>query len=111
MRSRIDLPSRLDTATSRPRSDRSGIESLNVRRLEKDLRHAAERYHLTFAPDPSTHEYCTLGGMIGNNSCGVHSVMGGLTADNVEELEILTFDGLRLTLRKVDDDGELQRII
>src|SRR5919198_4940745 len=96
MRSRIDLPSRLDTATSRPRSDRSGIESLNVRRLEKDLRHAAERYHLTFAPDPSTHEYCTLGGMIGNNSCGVHSVMGGLTADNVEELEILTFDGLRM---------------
>src|SRR5919201_3212434 len=76
-----------------------------------DLRNRAEEYHLTFAPDPSTHEYCTLGGMIGNNSCGVHSVMGGLTADNVEEMEILTYDGLRMTLRKVDDDGELQRII
>jgi FAD/FMN-containing dehydrogenase/Fe-S oxidoreductase len=61
-----------------------------------DLRNRAEEYHLTFAPDPSTHEYCTLGGMIGNNSCGVHSVMGGLTADNVEELEILTYDGLRM---------------
>lgn len=42
-----------------------------------DLRRAAEKHYLTFGPDPSTHEYCTLGGMIGNDSCGVHSVMGG----------------------------------
>src|SRR5271168_1833278 len=34
------------------------------------LRQEAERLHLTFAPDPSTHNRCTLGGMIGNNSCG-----------------------------------------
>ena len=40
------------------------------------LRNAAEKHHLTFAPDPSTHTHCTLGGMIGNNSCGVHSVHG-----------------------------------
>src|SRR5438045_3098504 len=60
------------------------------------LRDAAEQEHLTFAPDPSTHNHCTLGGMIGNNSCGVHSVMGGNTVDNIEELEILTYDGLRM---------------
>jgi FAD/FMN-containing dehydrogenase/Fe-S oxidoreductase len=59
------------------------------------LRIAAEKHHLTFAPDPSTHDRCTLGGMIGNNSCGVHSVMAGKTDDNIEELEILTYDGLR----------------
>ncbi|MGC1646544.1 MAG: FAD-binding oxidoreductase, partial [Candidatus Sulfotelmatobacter sp.] len=41
------------------------------------LRNAAEKHHLTFAPDPATHDRCTLGGMIGNNSCGVHSVMAG----------------------------------
>src|ERR1043165_9822899 len=41
------------------------------------LRNAAEKYKLTFAPDPATHDRCTLGGMIGNNSCGVHSVMAG----------------------------------
>jgi FAD/FMN-containing dehydrogenase len=41
------------------------------------LRNAAEKHHLTFAPDPATHSRCTLGGMIGNNSCGVHSVMAG----------------------------------
>ena len=36
----------------------------------------AEQHDLTFAPDPSTHTHNTLGGMIGNNSCGVHSLMG-----------------------------------
>ncbi len=61
-----------------------------------NLRSAAEKYHLTFAPDPATHDRCTLGGMIGNNSCGVHSVMGGKTDDNIEELEVLTYDGTRL---------------
>lgn len=60
------------------------------------LRDLAEQHHLTFAPDPSTHNHCTLGGMVGNNSCGVHSLTGGNTVDNVEELEILTCDGVRL---------------
>jgi FAD/FMN-containing dehydrogenase/Fe-S oxidoreductase len=68
-----------------------------------DLRHAAERHHLTFGPDPSTHNHCTLGGMIGNNSCGVHSVMAGETVDNVESLEILTYDGLRLSVGPTDE--------
>ena len=62
------------------------------------LRSAAAPHQLTFAPDPSTHSRCTLGGMIGNNSCGTHSLMGGNTVDNVEEMEILTYDGLRLSV-------------
>ena len=60
------------------------------------LRAAAEKHHLTFAPDPATHDRCTLGGMIGNNSCGVHSVMAGKTDDNIEALEVLTYDGIRM---------------
>jgi FAD/FMN-containing dehydrogenase/Fe-S oxidoreductase len=60
------------------------------------LRNAAEKYHLTFGPDPASHERCTIGGMIGNNSCGVHSVMAGKTDDNIEELDIVTYDGARL---------------
>jgi FAD/FMN-containing dehydrogenase/Fe-S oxidoreductase len=60
------------------------------------LRNAAEKHHLTFAPDPSTHSHCTLGGMIGNNSCGVHSVMAGKTDDNVESLDILLYDGTQM---------------
>ena len=59
------------------------------------LRNAAEKYHLTFAPDPASHDRCTIGGMIGNNSCGVHSIMGGKTDDNVEALEVVTYDGVR----------------
>ena len=69
------------------------------------LRDSAEKYHLTFAPDPSTHTHCTLGGMIGNNSCGVHSLMGGTTVDNVEELDVATYDGLRM---RVGATGEEQ---
>jgi FAD/FMN-containing dehydrogenase/Fe-S oxidoreductase len=63
-----------------------------------NLRSTAEKHHLTFAPDPATHDRCTLGGMIGNNSCGVHSVMAGKTDDNIESLEILTYDGVRLSV-------------
>ncbi|KWI43370.1 dimethylmenaquinone methyltransferase [Burkholderia stagnalis] len=59
------------------------------------LRDAAEAHGLTFAPDPATHSRCTLGGMIANNSCGAHSVMAGKTVENVEALEILTYDGAR----------------
>jgi FAD/FMN-containing dehydrogenase/Fe-S oxidoreductase len=62
------------------------------------LRAAAEKHHLTFAPDPATHDRCTLGGMIGNNSCGVHSVMAGKTDDNIESLEVLTYDGVRMNV-------------
>ncbi|MFD9816475.1 FAD-binding and (Fe-S)-binding domain-containing protein [Streptomyces sp. NPDC059080] len=58
-----------------------------------DLRAAAARHGLTFGPDPSTHSRCTVGGMIGNNSCGSHSVAWGTTADNVEELSLLTYAG------------------
>jgi len=74
-----------------------------------DLRHAAEKLGLTFAPDPSTHNHNTLGGMIGNNSCGPHSVMGGETVHNVIELEVLTYDGLRITVGTTDD-AEYERI-
>ncbi len=75
-----------------------------------DLRHAAERHHLTWAPDPSTHRYCTMGGMIGNNSCGVHSIMGGKAEENVIALEILTYDGERMWVGRTTDD-ELNEIV
>ncbi|MGW1198722.1 FAD-binding and (Fe-S)-binding domain-containing protein [Streptomyces sp. NPDC002536] len=58
-----------------------------------ELRAAARPYGLTFGPDPSTHGRCTLGGMIGNNACGAHSVAWGTTADNVRTLDVLTYGG------------------
>jgi FAD/FMN-containing dehydrogenase/Fe-S oxidoreductase len=75
------------------------------------LRKQAEEHGLTFGPDPSTHESCTLGGMIGNNSCGVHSVMaqfygpGPLTADNVAELDVVTYRGDRFRVGRGDEHG------
>ncbi|MDQ6890721.1 MAG: FAD-binding oxidoreductase, partial [Bacteroidota bacterium] len=67
------------------------------------MRHTTEReIGLTFGPDPATHTHCTIGGMLGNDSCGIHSVMaqfegnGARTADNVESLTVITYDGLKI---------------
>jgi len=69
----------------------------------ESLRNRAEVHQLTFAPDPSTHNRCTIGGMIGNNSCGTHSLLGGKTVDNVEELRVLLYDGTQMTVGATTD--------
>jgi len=74
------------------------------------LRNAAEEHNLTYGPDPATHEYCTFGGMLGNNSCGTHSLMAGKTSDNVIELDVVLYDGTRLTVGATSDT-ELEQII
>jgi FAD/FMN-containing dehydrogenase/Fe-S oxidoreductase len=74
------------------------------------LREAAEAHGLTFAPDPATHSRCTLGGMIGNNSCGPHSVMAGKTVENIARLEVLTYDGARFWCGPTSE-VEFQRIL
>ena len=81
------------------------------------LRAKAEKEHqLTFGPDPSTHEYCTLGGMIASNSCGVRSIMaqfygpGPRTSDNVHELDVLLYDGTRMIVGATSEE-ELERIM
>ena len=77
---------------------------------------AQEQYGLTYGPDPATHTRNTLGGMIGNNSCGIHSVMaqfyghGPLTVNQVESLDIVTYDGERLTVGATSEE-ELTSII
>lgn len=76
-----------------------------------DLRRQAEggTPSLTFGPDPATHDECTIGGMLGNNSCGTHSVMaefygrGSRMADNVAGMEVLTYDGLRMRVGPTPD--------
>ena len=84
--------------------------------LDHLRRETEARYGLTYGPDPSTHDHCTFGGMIGNNSCGVHSVMsqfygpGPVTADNVDELDVATYRGDRFTVRETPEP-ELDRII
>ena len=81
-----------------------------------DLRQAARAHDLTFGPDPATHDRCTLGGMIGNNSCGVRSVQaefygpGPRTEHQVLELTVLTYDGEELTVGPTSPE-ELEAII
>jgi FAD/FMN-containing dehydrogenase/Fe-S oxidoreductase len=74
------------------------------------LRDAAGEHGLTFGPDPATHNHCVLGGMIGNNSCGVHSVTAGRTSDNIESLDVVTYDGTRMTVGATSDE-EYERIV
>ena len=85
-----------------------------------DLRAATERHGLTFGPDPATHAWCTIGGMIGNNACGTHALYAGKTVDNVERLTVLTYGGTRVeigsfTARELSEvvltGGEVGRIL
>ncbi|WP_110647291.1 FAD-binding and (Fe-S)-binding domain-containing protein [Salinicola peritrichatus] len=74
-------------------------------------------YGLVFPPDPSTHKWCTVGGNVGNNSCGIHSVQaqfyghGPRSSDNVHSLDILTYDGVRMTLKDRYSEDEIDAII
>ncbi len=73
------------------------------------LQEAAAPYGLRFGPDPATHDRCTLGGMVGNNSCGSHSVAWGKTDDSVLDLDVLTYGGARLTVGATTDEQWRQR--
>ncbi|MGN6401807.1 MAG: FAD-binding oxidoreductase, partial [Flavisolibacter sp.] len=81
-----------------------------------EMRHTTERkVGMTFGPDPATHDHCTIGGMLGNNSCGVHSVMaqfegyGARTSDNTETMTIVTYDGVKMKVGATSDE-EYQQI-
>jgi FAD/FMN-containing dehydrogenase/Fe-S oxidoreductase len=70
-----------------------------------DITAAAARYGLRFGPDPSTHARASIGGSIGNNSCGSRALRYGRTADNVVSLDVLTASGERLAARGLGRDG------
>jgi FAD/FMN-containing dehydrogenase/Fe-S oxidoreductase len=74
-----------------------------------DLNAAARLLDLTFGPDPATHAWCTLGGMVGNNSCGTHGLYTGKTVDNIHELVVITYEGERMVVGQCDDDTYLER--
>ena len=74
------------------------------------LREAAELHRLTYAPDPATHSRCTLGGILGNNSCGVHGLLGGKAVDNVESMDIVLYDGTRMSVGPTSPE-ELESIL
>ncbi|MFE9725515.1 FAD-binding and (Fe-S)-binding domain-containing protein [Streptomyces sp. NPDC005794] len=87
----LDLTRHMRRITALDPASRTAVVQPGV--VLDDLRAAAAPYGLTFGPDPSTHSRCTLGGMIGNNSCGSHSVAWGTTADNVRSLRVVRYGG------------------
>jgi FAD/FMN-containing dehydrogenase/Fe-S oxidoreductase len=74
--------------------------------LRRQAMDASEKL-LVWGPDPATHNHCCFGGMIGNNSCGAHAQMSGKTDANIEELELLLYDGTRMTVGWTTD-AEMQ---
>ncbi|RCW46267.1 FAD/FMN-containing dehydrogenase [Halopolyspora algeriensis] len=103
----------------------TGTEDVDVARrtvtaqpgaINEEVNRLTGEHNLVFGPDPSSHSRCTIGGNIGNNSCGIHSVQahfygpGPRTSDNVHALEVLTYDGARFWVG-VDEEESLDRII
>src|SRR3954471_14681372 len=84
--------------------------------VQAALQTAARPHGLRFGPDPSTHNRCTVGGMIGNNACGSRALAYGRTADNVVGLDVVTGGGTRLRLGAGTEPrdgvlGDLQRLV
>ena len=69
------------------------------------LNDAVAPYGLMFGPDVATSTHANIGGMIGNNSAGAHSILYGRTVDHVIGLDVLLADGTRLWL----DEGAAER--
>lgn len=67
-------------------------------------------YNLMIGPDPATHTHCSIGGMLGNNACGVHAQWGGKMQDNTLELEIMTYEGDIFTVGATSSE-ELENIL
>jgi FAD/FMN-containing dehydrogenase/Fe-S oxidoreductase len=103
----------------------TGIGEVDTRRqlvtvepgvINEQLNRVTGRSGLVFGPDPSSHSRCTIGGNVGNNSCGIHSVQaanygpGPRTSDNTEALEVLTYDGARFWVG-VNEEERLDTII
>jgi FAD/FMN-containing dehydrogenase/Fe-S oxidoreductase len=103
----VDFSRHLGAVTSIDPSSGTAVVEPGV--VLDTLQQVAKPYGLRFGPDPSTHSRCTLGGMIGNNSCGSRALGYGRTADNVVELDIVTGTGQRMSTS--DDFPELRAVV
>jgi FAD/FMN-containing dehydrogenase/Fe-S oxidoreductase len=77
--------------------------------VQEDLNRVVAPHGLGFGPDTSTSNRATLGGMIGNNSSGSHSIVYGTTIDHVHELDVVLSDGSTATFGPVDEAERARR--
>ncbi|SDE68052.1 FAD-binding and (Fe-S)-binding domain-containing protein [Auraticoccus monumenti] len=92
----VDVSRHLNRVISVDPEQRAAVVEPGV--IQSELQKVAAPHGLRFGPDPSTHNRCTLGGMIGNNACGPRALGYGKTADNVLGLEVVAGNGERLVL-------------
>jgi FAD/FMN-containing dehydrogenase/Fe-S oxidoreductase len=83
--------------------------------IQDDLNSFLQPYNLKFAPDTSTSNRATIGGMIGNNSCGSYSIFYGTTRDHVKSIEVILSDGSlvefkELTEKELDSKLSMQTL-
>jgi FAD/FMN-containing dehydrogenase/Fe-S oxidoreductase len=99
----VDLSAHLD-----------GILEVNVEEMwarvqpgvvQERLRRHVEASGLDFGPDTATAARATLGGMLGNNSAGAHSIVYGKTIDHVREVRCLLADGTETVFGELDEDA------
>ncbi len=86
-----------------------------------ELNHHLQPYNMLFTPDPSTSSRGNVGGALGNNSCGAHSILWGKTIDNVREMDVILSNGdvtrfgpidgsqLEVKMRSEGLEGEIYR--
>jgi FAD/FMN-containing dehydrogenase/Fe-S oxidoreductase len=89
----IDMSKHVNAVQSIDAEGRTAIVEAGI--VLDELNKAASAHGLVFGPKPATHDHCTIGGMVGNNSCGSTAQWSGTTAANVRRLDVLTYDGER----------------
>ena len=71
----------------------------------EQLNNQLKKYNLMFGPDPSTSSIATIGGVVGNNATGAHSILYGMAGDNLAGAEIVLYDSTVINLSPVDESG------
>ncbi|MCP2259483.1 FAD/FMN-containing dehydrogenase [Streptoalloteichus tenebrarius] len=89
----------------------AGVAVVEPGAVLDEVNRAAARHGLRVGPDPSTHARCTIGGMIGNDACGSHSIAWGRTSDAVVELDVLRYDGDRRVVGRGALPAELESLV
>jgi FAD/FMN-containing dehydrogenase/Fe-S oxidoreductase len=80
---------------------------VNLDELNKHL----ASYGLFFGPETSTSNRCMIGGMVGNNSCGSHSVIYGTTRDHTLELKAILADGNETIFKELTQDEFMDKCL
>ncbi len=75
-----------------------------------ELNQHLKSYGLFFGPETSTGNRCMMGGMLGNNACGLHSLVYGSTRDHTLEIECILSDGSLASFKALNETEFLEKL-